>query len=86
MPKSLVLFQRLDSAARGSVLLALLALVENFQLVIIIGLVSSLVPIKLDPFNLDIFPVYQYSIKPNRQMLIYHTFIVTCVLGHRRCL
>lgn len=75
------MLKRLDPAVRGIVWMALLVLVENIQLVIIAGFVSSLVPVKIDPFNYDIFPVYQGSIKSTRQMTIYHLFILAGLLG-----
>ena len=71
----------LDPSVRGIVLLALLVLVEGIQLAIVLGLISSFVPFRLDPFDVDLFPVYKNSLKPNYQMLIYHIFIVACFLA-----
>src|SRR5258708_7720004 len=75
------MFKRFDPTASVIVLVSALVLVECVQLVIILGLVSIFIPIKMDPFNVDIFPAYQGSIKPNYQMPIYHIFIVSSILA-----
>jgi len=75
------MLQRYDPTVRGVILMALLVLVEGIQVVIIAGLISSFVPFRMDPFNLDLFPVNKSSLKPNRQMFIYHIFIMASILA-----
>ncbi len=70
-----------DATMMGIVLLAVLVLIEGIQLVIILGAISRFIPFSADPFNADLFPVYQAQLKPNRQMLIYHIFIMTSIIA-----
>ncbi len=66
---------------RRAFLLAGLVFVESVQLVIVLGLISSFVPIAADPFNAALYQRYKDVLKPERETGIYHAFIAAGILA-----
>jgi hypothetical protein len=64
-----------DSTTRNILLLSVLTLIETLQLLVVVALVFSFVPIAFDKFANDLFPLYQNSLKPEREMTFYHVAI-----------
>ncbi len=65
-----------DRETVNIVLFAVWSLLEALQLLVIVVLVFSFIPIKLSPFVATLFPLHQKGVLPEREMLFYRIFVL----------
>ncbi len=65
-----------DVKTKNIVAYSALVLVLSVQLVIILAVISSFIPIKLNSFVQTLLPLYWDQVRPHRQMQIYAVFII----------
>lgn len=69
-----------DDTIRHLALCAAIALSEAIQCVIIVVLIFSYIPFGTSDFVKTIFPLYVHDVKPEREILFFHTFIASACL------
>jgi len=67
---------------RSIILMALLGLIESLQLLIIVMLIFSFIPIPMTDFAKDLFPNSQTALNPNRKMFFLHLWVGAGLLIH----
>src|SRR5271157_5405516 len=65
-----------NSYANNVIAYSSLVLVLSLQAVIILAVISSFIPIKLNSFVQTLLPLYWDQVRPHRQIQIYAVFIL----------
>ncbi len=70
----------MDRLIKNTAWLSLIALLEAIQLLILLSIIFTFVPIKLDALALTFFPLHLKGLLPEREMFLYRAFIVMAVV------
>lgn len=73
-------FLKWDPKSKNIISMALWALIQSWQLLIIVALILSFIPFKAHPFAEKLFLLHRNGVQPERGMFFYRMFVVAAVL------